>query len=1668
MFSEQRRLERISVALFSLVVAMILLLPAWGQAAYAEDTSGDSVVYYDGTYEGSGQGYNGEVTVAVTITGGEITKISEVSQKETASYWERAKALFDTIIAEQGTEVEGISGATKSSDGIKEAVNDALAKAIVDPEGWYASGNGSARKPYIIETPEQLAKFAVAVDEGDTLAGKYVALGADIDLSGIDNWNPIGTEGKTDSAKKFAGTFDGQGHTINGLKISGEYTDETNVGLFASVDKEAVIKKLHMTDVTVAITGSNVLRAGGIAGDTVNGTTEAGTWVDRCSVEGKVSADSSGQALVFASGIIGRGMAWTKISNSWADVDASAISRGGSHSGYAGGMFGMSGNNTLITNCASFGEAYGCSPKSTNFGGMAGGLGGMLTSKAYNVYAMGNVTIGNGGTKHTWVGALAGEFPSGGMVKQPDGSYLYPDTGAFRDFGYYADDISLKIEKWSGAEATTEETELRATGTSSSMSSLDKVFETKTTAMPRKDMASKDFVDTLNANLKETRKLMDAYGYADIELYNWATTDSGVLPVGDKWVNKDPDVSVFAGGAGTQEDPYQIETEGQLRAFAGSLTEGIDYDGMFVKVTKDIDISSADWTPIGGQDYAFNGTFDGDGHAISGMHAGSKDAPYAMGAENPYMGFFGVLGKAAVIKDVHLTDVDIYASTPQYVYLGGIAAINDADSSTRQAMMIDGCSVTGKMTGVADKSNAFVGGIIASQYRGAVINCWTDLDLKCTVKTGNAIAEVGGLVALNNRGLVANGYTLGDVYGSASRTGGDEGMASTGNLVGVQAGDLVGCYSKGDNTTAEYSVYAGALSGWITGIGKVYSCYYNKEAKMVIDGREVNPPADFGTKVAPGVNEEGDAYVGGIVDELVAYTAADYKEIADKLNAKFGEYSIDLSLYGVRGAALRQWTYDNEARCVVLKDTKSETTYKQPQAEIVPPEVEELRDGTFYGRDPEKKLTVRITVKDHEIVGEPKVVSGDASDQGVYEAALSRATSKALYGDTTGYGTADGKLFNGGKGTKKDPYLISNEKQLRAIAEALNEDETFADVWFKQTSDIDVASKDWLPIGFGIMAKVNKAWTQVAAYPFLGNYDGDGHRITGLTIGNAKKPSEDPRVNYTAGLFGFVSGDHYSNEKITEDVRICRLLNIKLRNVDIHVSGEGQNYTGTLVGNAQNGFLIDNCSATGKVSSYSKDRIARGAGIAGNVIRGTVLNTWSDVAALAETDAGNAYVGGLYAIDNRVTSINCYSLGDVTGNAAANNKVHIGGLSGQAGGVHYNCYAAGDVTSLKTTSDAGLVEGRLAGIAVDSKVYYCSDATLTVAGTAKEPQAVGVSVPDNFDIQPKTSAEISSQDFVDLLNKNVQAATQNVDSLQEIINAQTDLTHTVQFSGDANSLAKWILDERAVLVDKNIAAGQEQAYQELEKLRDSVEIDDALKEVAGRLYEEARNSIGNATDKKGISQALDQAKAAFDQLQAQSDKLKLVKELARNEILDHKVSDYSGDRLDQLLDVLLDAQAKIDKAKTPAETEKIIKDAKAAVARIKTDKMIAAEKKAGASKKATVSKATYTKAVQSAKARKVTSFKVKAQKKKKAKVSWKKATGASGYEIYRATKKNGKFSKVATVGQAKDPQYINKRLKAKKKYFYKMRPYTVVITVEGNRNMVYGKWSPVRKIKAKK
>ncbi len=113
-------------------------------------------------------------------------------------------------------------------------------------------------------------------------------------------------------------------------------------------------------------------------------------------------------------------------------------------------------------------------------------------------------------------------------------------------------------------------------------------------------------------------------------------------------------------------------------------------------------------------------------------------------------------------------------------------------------------------------------------------------------------------------------------------------------------------------------------------------------------------------------------------------------------------------------------------------------------------------------------------------------------------------------------------------------------------------------------------------------------------------------------------------------------------------------------------------------------------------------------------------------------------------------------------------------------------------------------------------------------------------------------------------------------------------------------------------------------------------------------------------------------------------------------------------------------------------------------------------------------KAAYDEAVKKAEAATVTGFKARAKKGRKAQLTWKAAKGVNGYEIYRATKKAGKYKKVKTISKASAKKLINKKLKAKKKYFYKIRPYTLVKNVKGETEKVYGKYSAVKKIKARK
>lgn len=96
----------------------------------AEDKEEEDLAYKNGTYTGEGQGFGGTIQVEVTLENDTITDIQVVSAPgEDSAYLSQGEGVISTILAAQSTDVDTISGATFSSTGIINAVNDALGKA---------------------------------------------------------------------------------------------------------------------------------------------------------------------------------------------------------------------------------------------------------------------------------------------------------------------------------------------------------------------------------------------------------------------------------------------------------------------------------------------------------------------------------------------------------------------------------------------------------------------------------------------------------------------------------------------------------------------------------------------------------------------------------------------------------------------------------------------------------------------------------------------------------------------------------------------------------------------------------------------------------------------------------------------------------------------------------------------------------------------------------------------------------------------------------------------------------------------------------------------------------------------------------------------------------------------------------------------------------------------------------------------------------------------------------------------------------------------------------------------------------------------------------------------------------------------------------------------------
>ena len=105
--------------------------------------------YKDGTYQGSGTGFGGTITVQVTVSGGKITAVDILSASgETGSYFSSAQGVVSKVLSSQSPNVDAVSGATYSSNGIIQAVQNALSQA----------GNSDSATPTPTPTPKPAKK----------------------------------------------------------------------------------------------------------------------------------------------------------------------------------------------------------------------------------------------------------------------------------------------------------------------------------------------------------------------------------------------------------------------------------------------------------------------------------------------------------------------------------------------------------------------------------------------------------------------------------------------------------------------------------------------------------------------------------------------------------------------------------------------------------------------------------------------------------------------------------------------------------------------------------------------------------------------------------------------------------------------------------------------------------------------------------------------------------------------------------------------------------------------------------------------------------------------------------------------------------------------------------------------------------------------------------------------------------------------------------------------------------------------------------------------------------------------------------------------------------------------------------------------------------------------
>ncbi|MBQ7699811.1 MAG: hypothetical protein IJT49_05665 [Clostridia bacterium] len=701
---------------------------------------------------------------------------------------------------------------------------------------------------YYISSPEELLAFANKVNV-DLEVGACAKLTADIDLSSVSSWAPIGK-----SNTEYNGNFDGCGHKIYNLNIE---KDSDFIGLFGYIDGGKV------NDLTIA-SGSvkGNIAVGGIVGHIENGS------IKNCNNNAVIEGRKN------VGGIVGSS-AGTVIENCNNTADIKLSDKSGEIPSSFGGITGASDGDSSINDCKNSGEVGGSGVN--HVGGIAGNNDSSTVSGCKNTAEIyGRTEIG--GIVGTNVGEI-NRCENKGKVSGT--SYLV---------GGIAGDNEGKIEYSDnrGDVATTDNTAGGIAGTNNG--EICFCYNTGNITVIKEEAggivgstASYPGCKILNCyNTGEIRAKSRAGGIAgrvsasggiieqcyntgdvndsDLEAGGIAGGIEGSVQIKSCFYNSDTCTADTGVGDGDSSGTKALKTAQMTSSTAAQNMVGFSEDEWLFRAADDM---YSYYPHIKG----FN--FDENGDPLEADEVNTADWRAKIINDGVYkisnyeeLKYFGDHASSQ-INGVLLCDIECTDSSGNYVkdwkptVLRGvfdgdgyvIKGLSTPDSYTSNAGFADELYGTVRNVGLVGGSitGSRAGGIAAKSFGGKVQNCYNTSDITATERAGGIIGE-----SLSSEFTVTDCYNEGKIYSSGSNAGGIIGQSSninliqncrnsgaveskaenTGGIVGLsmQGGTIDGCTNEGPVTGHNNT---GGIVGF-TQITAVTNCYnkgsvYNDE-----------------------------------------------------------------------------------------------------------------------------------------------------------------------------------------------------------------------------------------------------------------------------------------------------------------------------------------------------------------------------------------------------------------------------------------------------------------------------------------------------------------------------------------------------------------------------------------------------------------------------------------------------------------------------------------------------------------------------------------------------------------------------------------------------------------------------------------------------------------------